>query len=181
MPERNPLWVTGESYGGKCAWQKTQAECEHVWTCGHHVESCRVTHHRRALVGLFHKKRWDGFCFWYMLAVSEPRLFFASGHGLIALMWWFFFASIHKSLRYVPNVAYEIQLRNELPLKGVIIGDLEAMALEVVRIIRKWWSFVLCKIVNYIKQFKEVLVNRQIVVFQEIGQGVSHRGKARNT
>lgn len=28
------------------------------------------------------------------------------------------------SARYVPNVAYEIQLRGELPLKGVIIGPL---------------------------------------------------------
>lgn len=28
--------------------------------------------------------------------------------------------------RYVPNVAYEIQLRNELNLKGVIIGFLAA-------------------------------------------------------
>lgn len=82
---------------------------------------------------MFFSQKAAMFFFWYMLTVSDPRLFFASGHGL---RWWFL-ASFHKSLRYVPNVAYEIQLRNELPLKGMIIGDSEAMALEVVRIIWK--------------------------------------------
>lgn len=109
--------------------------CEHVGIMWNHV--AWLNHHNRVLVGCFFHKKVRCFCFFFLvyyallLTVSD-RLFFA-GHGL---RWWFL-ASFHESLRYVPNVAYEIQLRNELPLKGVIIGDSEAMALEVVRIIWK--------------------------------------------